>query len=735
MSRAAAAAAMLLLLPSALAAPWLQEGGDAARTSATRDLGPQAADLAWRVELDGIRAPLGAALILDRAVYVPIFNGSNGEAGSVWRIPVDTAAPERFLSFDSHVQSLASDGDVLIVATDWNVTAHAHEDGAELWRYELPRLLPHIDQTECAAAAVLEGTAYLLCWQAQHGVQYYYLADAQSRVFAVALDVATGAERWLWLHGMDDDGLADLPLRPAQPDAPPVSAVLISGITASGPRVYAIVGQLVGTRGGSSLMLYALDRTTGELAWRQGHADNVELVQRTVDPEDFSGIPANFMPPPSIGDEGLVYSILGDVTAHEAVTGREAWRMQPSDSQAAEFSDVAAELALADGALFTATRSTLARIDLAARDFVWRQPLTGNESWGQGGMVVSGGIVYAMTARYNATAPDESHDALLAFDVATGAPRWRFDMGLQPTNRNIVPRVNAMLPPGCYLAASDGLIAAACSAGTVFLLGHTAASPVVLADASDLYPPVGAEVAVDLGGTRAGLRGPAEEYAADWGDGTRTEWQRDPVLRHAYREPGEKSARFFARNAEQSASTAVTLHVGASPPTLLETAFSAEFQDYTFFVLGLAITAIGGVFGIVRPRRRRARLRAAIRAVDDAYARTCHDPLVCERAMTLQRQDAREKLLVGALGEDQFTVVAAHIGERTGEARMSFLRSRYAFLPLGVTEQLRAMLADGTVTRLEHAHLVSAVGADATMTPEQKAQVRALLATWAERDA
>lgn len=727
----------MLLLPTVGAAPWLQEGGDAGRTSATRDPGPDAADVAWRVQLDGIRSPLGAPILIDRALYVPLYHGANDTTiGRVVRISLDDARVETVLTLEERGQSLASDGDVLVVATERRILAVGLRDLAPRWTYELPQFVPQIDQVECASPAVLEGVAYVLCWQVQFGYYFTYLAGAQHRAFVVALDLASGSELWLWQHGISDDAEGFGPLRPATvPEADPATLpVVISGVSAAGPRVYALLGQVLGTGGAISMYNYALDRASGQMAWRVNSTSSLEAYQRFVEPSDPGALPANFLPPPAVADAGTVYTVFDEVAAHEAVNGRPLWSIQPSESTGTDLADVAAEIALHERALYTATRSTIARIDLDTTAVAWRRPLGANESWGQGGLAFAGDRIYAMAASYADTSAEASHDALLAYDAETGDLLWRFDMGLQNTSRAHIQRENDILAPGCYLAAADGLVAAACVAGAVWLFGQTAASPVVAVSASDRYPGVNEEAVVDLSGSAPGLRGPVVEYAADWGDGARTEWQTDPMMRHAYAEAGAVEARFFARNAEQSSSRAMTFHVGASPPTFLQTAFSAENQNWTFFLVGLAITAIGGAFGIVRPRRRRARLRAAIHTVNEAYERTRADPLVCEREMARQRDHARARLLDGSLGEDQYTVVAGHIGERMGETRLAFLRSRYAFLPLGVAEQLRAMLADGTVTRLEHQHLVAALDQDATMTPEQKQQVRALLAQWADRD-
>jgi hypothetical protein len=183
----------------------------------------------------------------------------------------------------------------------------------------------------------------------------------------------------------------------------------------------------------------------------------------------------------------------------------------------------------------------------------------------------------------------------------------------------------------------------------------------------------------------------------------------------------------------RTATSIMTLHVGEPAPTLLSTAFSADNQNTTFFILGLIVTALGAVVGVVRARRKRSRFLREMRKLDEDFAATRRDPRRCERVLAESKAHARALATSGALDEGHAELLADRADEHLRTLRLGELESDLHFLPYGIVLGIQEMLADGRITRLERDHFILALE-QAEIQPDHKERLKRLIQAWSDRD-
>ncbi|MGQ0536495.1 MAG: hypothetical protein ACT4PT_10530, partial [Methanobacteriota archaeon] len=469
----------------------------------------------------------------------------------------------------------------------------------------------------------------------------------------------------------------------------------------------------------------ALSATDGHLLWN--------LPGQT---EEGANSDQMFVQSPSFLPTGagtVAYVKIPRFMALNTERGNEVWssRIGAEDSVRV---DVGSGFGLVGTSLFVTSNQNMYRFDTSTQTQTGTTlGLTGDEYWGSSGLIVADGVLYARSVTTSAVrkisiCPVVSQaTSLRAYDVTTPemAQLW-----------------NTSLPGGIVqigrimeFAVGDGVAVMAHASGLVRVVGTTAASLRPVASTSGTYPAPGARVAVDLSGSSAGAFGPPTRFRADWGDGARTEWLREPELAHAYLEPGDREARFeVANDAGQTASMPVTFHVGAPEPNLLSSAFARENQDATFFVLGLTITLVAAAFGFARLQRNQRLLRRELAAVAAGVELTRERPPECEALLAERKARAHGLLLDGKLTDAQFGVLERRIDQLAREVRLGRLDERFDFLPHGIVKMLTGMLEDGRIADWEHRVVVEALEKDRNLSSEEKAKVRALIDDWFARD-
>ncbi|MGQ0535568.1 MAG: PKD domain-containing protein, partial [Methanobacteriota archaeon] len=555
---------------------------------------------------------------------------------------------------------------------------------------------------------------------------------------------ATGAVRWTWSLDAAQQ-IANTTLLPATPCSlgVPQSCRASSAITVAdwlavtGP--YVIFNTVtIGGKGAIYAEVWVLDRETGLLLW----TEQGEALPRATNPNrchagraDLSCAAFAATARPTGTPTVLYLKNDAALRAKNPEDGTDIWTAELGrEDTGAGFGFQTAGLALAPEALYANSLQSLYRfpIDGTERPAPFTLAPDSHEYWEQSDLTVT------PNALYGHAYSDSTGEILYAFDREIQGVSWRHEFGLG-AGRN-----------GSWsdYSVGDGVIIATPRTNNAFndfrevdvsihftVLGRTAASLTTEATVSDAFPGPGAPVTVDLSRSRPGLFGPGTRYRVEWGDGTVSDWQADPRFQHAYNVTGDHIARLQVGNdAGQTASTLVTFHVGGTASTLLSTAFDADHQNTTFFVLGLVMTGVVGVVGVARVQRRRRILQRELAAIDVVYEKNESNAPACEAALAERRTHVGALLAGGRLDESQYAALTRRIDDLARALRIKVLDDRFDFLPLGMVKTLQGILEDGHITRWEHEHFLWALERDRLLSTEQKQTVRGLIDSWFERD-
>lgn len=155
-----------------------------------------------------------------------------------------------------------------------------------------------------------------------------------------------------------------------------------------------------------------------------------------------------------------------------------------------------------------------------------------------------------------------------------------------------------------------------------------------------LYPIPGEEITLRAEGGGADV----ERYLVSWAGGDAVAIAPGESARHVFTDRADREVRVTAVRADGLSRTSlVTVHVGGTPPprlTALQKAFSPEYQNWTFFLLGLAVTILGVGFTVGRQRRRFNKLERELAAVEEIRMLSVQDP----RAAVLALKSYRDRL-------------------------------------------------------------------------------------------
>ncbi|HLE96766.1 MAG TPA: PQQ-binding-like beta-propeller repeat protein [Candidatus Thermoplasmatota archaeon] len=706
----------LLAAGGAQAAPWLQYGYDAARTMATPDAGPATDDVAFEVRLPaGVVEP---PIVFDGAIYLATGDPEPG----IHRLQVSTGESSRIATLELAPQGFASDGAVLYVSDAAATSAFRASDGSLLWSE--PHVLPS-ENTECRTLVSAGPALYVGCF-GRDGATLV----ASTVVFVTARDAVTGAERWRWVLDADAETAG------AASDVPTERSTALLQVAGSISVIDTVVTISTGDIGGpdgADYHTWVLDRETGVLLWSTRHTQPA-TIQQGVDPLSIDPRRVTrqelleALAYPTGTRDALYIKLLQEVTAFDPRTGEAGWSFRHRGPDALLVAGGA--LALRDGELLVASRDVLSSLAVGSSTPNWEATLGPGESFVPVGVLATPEIVYARAAlrREGSAGAGAVVDGanLYAYAAVDGQLLWRRALDTPAGSDGFYH----------WFVVGEGVLVIGSLDGRVVVLGEAPPGLHAFAAAGTEYPAPGEVVRVDLSATTPGAGGPATAFRAEWGDGEVTEWGPDAVLEHTYADAGERRARLQVRNAaNQTASAFVTFHVGGEEPNLVSVAFSPEYQERTFFALGLALTAGGALFGVSRIGRRRRLLRRELVAVEEGFGRTRAHPRECEDFLAERRTRANALVMDGKLDEAQFAVLKARIEEHAHDLRAGTVERELGFLPVSTARALQDILADGRVTRWERDHFLAAIDRDTVLTPEQKVKVAALVDAWFARDA
>lgn len=732
----AALVALIVLLVSPVAASeaWLQEGHDASRTGRVPGRGPAWSDVAWVVQLPGSRVASPSAdaspLIVGDDVFVVTANyGARADLATngVFAIAMSTGTARLVVELDRPTISYASDGERIFIVDDMGARAFSLANGQLSWTWPRLRVDPAANGFDCAIPTLSQGLLRVACTEVR-GTNGFVFAGT---VWVAALDASAGILRWSWVK----DALAEA-TRPGQFPVPPpsvstgVTATLTTAtrLTTVGSMNLVVTLDWAGPAGPAEYSVWAIDDASGSLTWMRNSSHTLARLQGSRD----LGIVGSSLP---VGDEKQVFVRFEDLLALNPTRGTILWA-KPVGSQDSRASESSSGFALAERDLFATSVQTIYRIDRDTGDVKWAYtlPPEWREVLGSTGLILTDDLLFARSALREPTSGSVSlvvtpaGNSIEAIDRESGNLAWRASFNMTPGPPP------TPFGPSFTMSLSEGKLVVAGTDGTVRLFGRTPASLAVDAGGPERYPAPGETFMITISAT-SGRQGAPTEYRATWGDGSASDWTASPTFSHAYAKSGDFVARFEARNdAGQSSSMAVAMRVGGRPPNILETAFSAENQNLTLFVLGLAVTGAGGLFGVVQLRRKRRILARELSALEGVVEATKARPLDCDAALAERRARARGLLADGKLSDAQFAVLTNRIDELGRAERGGVVDSELAFLPHSLHEFLREILEDGRVSRWERAHFVEAVERDAFLTSEQKRIVIDRVDAWARRD-
>lgn len=719
----------LLLAPGAVATPWLQFGGNAARHHAMAEPLP-AHELALRVNLSGTLPtgepilPFGQPLVMDRTAYV-------FSRYAILRVDLDTGVLDPWPVTDWMLDAI-SDGDRMFVFRNTTVTAYAL-DGTVLWEAPFPgspTAAPTVINN-CSRPAHAQGTIYALCSRqaaftvANPATPGLVFNPADREVFTVAFDAATGALLWRRpLNGVEHDRS-----RAGGTDALGANPLQV-GVSVTGGHVLVATTEYsapYGLRG----RLTSLSPATGEIEWQRLGETNVSSVDPQapdVSPLDMGpGVGAVVLP---VGAPSGAYARLDGLQLVDLATGNSIWHHDEDPDTRLAAPAIAAQgdrLVVGWGQFLRRLEPETKELEIVFDLQQSSEQIDDVFAASDGYVVVAGATIFEGFAgapqRVGGSRPFQT--TIYAVN-ADGELRWK---------ETFAPGGNS-----ATVVAAEGLVLVhRPGQRELAVLGRTGASITPAFAALDLYPAVGASTRVDLSPTAPGLMAPDLEYRADWGDGTVDDWRADPVFTHTYTAAGDMTAVFSVRNsAGQVSRETRVMQVGATPPaepTFLERAFAAENQERTFFALGLLATGLFAVGGFLRVSARRGRLRRELHAIDEVYRITKERATECERALAERRTHIRALLVDGKLDEPQYALLERHIDGLARQLRLAAVDDELGFLSVRMAKLLRGILTDGRIDAWEKEQFLDALERDERLTPAEKEKARAVVGDWSGRDA
>lgn len=721
---AVAIVVLMLVVPVASGATWLRSGHDPGRTGAIPFEGPQTNDTAFQAELSGVPS---SEIVLDgRRAYVmttPAPGNWGGETDGldtlgVWRIDLDTAETELVFEMPEGADPVKILPSTVLYegSNEEDLLAVDLDTGEERWRTRALNETPDTDgirhDIDYIEAITIDGRLYV-------SIQAYE-TNAEG---LIALDLETGEKLWdgPWFRNTareDQRVPSTSPSSLGPPSVGPERVASLNGLSADEERVYPFFFLDPGPNSQTNelrqqLEIWAINAENGNAIWDRNSTEK-RLTRFST-----SGFPT--VTPQRVSIR------LDSFQTFNPSTGRLLWA---SDAGRVDQRTVlgANAMGVRGDRLVATTEQTVARLDTRTGEILWqRTNTTSTKIHGSGVAVVLDEDAAYIPSWHLET--DFIGTGLDKRDTETGELLWSWKQipqaGRPSPNSNTVRSSPAFGPGFAVFGAKDG---------TVHVVGETEASLGEPDVETERYPAEGEEVTIDASGAEPGVHGEATRYMVDWGDGTVSGWQTDPVFTHTYNESGEHQARVYAGNdANQTSSSVVTMNVGQEEPNWIGQQFQ-NHTDRTYGFLGLAVALGGGMVGVTQRYRKRSRLEEELQTLETGFEETNDRPGECEAFLETRRARARSLVLDGVLTEEQGTIIQDRADELRRELRTGALEDEFGFLPYSLVTKARQMLEDGRVTALEVEAFEAALDEVEGITDEQRTVVRERIEAWKARD-
>jgi hypothetical protein len=738
--------ALVVLLPLVIPvgqADWLMVGGDAGHTGLVDSTGPLWDDIILNTQLPGLGPNRGGPLIIGRYAYTGTTNFTEwnlahvseveddrriNSTNMVWRIDLDTAQVEPFVSPPYGFVNIASDGELLFVQMSKGIQAYRLSDARPAWSEPW---IPELGTTDswkerqnivCPSLRVVDGGLYGGCnTLARRGQQYlgtgippepppevpippelrindYTLNNLTEfpEGMVVRLNATTGEQLWRWdvIEGeMEDQATKDSTREGVvSPYAPYLRQLNVIGSTA-----VAVVESQAGDDGVCYVRVLALNAVDGKPLWHTPSPPGTCVRQMQNEADLGPDVDERVSVPQ--GTFGQAYLKWGPELCRMDLATGDRSSCQPIHDEDRKGQDWAVPVIIREDAVIVPTINMLRRLHPVTLDRIGEvaalRPIYENESWtkwnaaaGDVFFLTSAGVRGEKSVGIGGLSADQEYMGttqdytVRAYSADTLRQLW------------VHPMPEAFLSHhgrfgGARLAVSGGVLVAAGYDGQLKIFGTSQASPRVSLTAPGSVAP-GESFSIDLSSSGPGTRGEVTAYRAIWGDESVTDWHVTPQLKHTYVEPGTFEARFQVRSAlGQTASLVHTFEVREQDPeaTILGLdspvpASSKGFGAALAFVaspVGLLLSAllilVLVLIILLLMQRRRTRLAREIAYAERAFARVRGDA-TAERAVLADRRSRAGRLLLRSkLTSSEHAILIGRIvalettisGDATGE--------------------------------------------------------------------
>jgi hypothetical protein len=282
------------------------------------------------------------------------------------------------------------------------------------------------------------------------------------------------------------------------------------------------------------------------------------------------------------------------------------------------------------------------------------------------------------------------------------------------------------------LPTGDGELLAATHDGDAVRLGAPAEGLLPVLGVDDDHPRARQPVRIEAS-PQAGAP-PLRSVLVGWGDGLLESFAPGDALTRSFPTPGDREVRVtFVYEGNRTATAMQLLHVGQQRVPVqgfLGLLFGPEYQNYTFFAIGVLITVVGSVataLGVARGRKRIDRRLRELDRIQDAGRR---DPFAAARELHAYRQARRRDLAGGHLDDTQYTVLEAHADRVLEVLRQRILGGFVGRVSEGFSHALDTALADGAFDETEARALLGRVDEERQLDVAEQERLRSLIATW-----
>lgn len=227
---------------------------------------------------------------------------------------------------------------------------------------------------------------------------------------------------------------------------------------------------------------------------------------------------------------------------------------------------------------------------------------------------------------------------------------------------------------------------------------------------------------------------PIKQVLVGWGDGLLETDAPTDTLARQYTRKGDYDIRGTVVYADgRTATTLATVHVGepkAPPLGLIGKLFSPEWQNYTFFAIGLIVTATTSGLAAASVAKGRKRIDRRLRELDRIQEQGRKDPLLAVRDLHDYRLARRRDLSAGHLDDTQYTVLEAHADKVLQVLRQRILGAFVGRVSEPFSHALDTALADGALDAGEAGQLLARVQDEQQLDEGEKGRLRDLVVSW-----